>query len=33
VKVTPLREKLPLIAAPGVMWLLWKSRRRARPAE
>jgi len=37
VKVTPLREKYPLIAAPGVLWLLWKSRRRARatgrPAE
>ena len=27
VKVTPLREKYPLIAAPGVLWLLWKSRR------
>jgi hypothetical protein len=33
VKVTPLREKYPLIAAPGVLWLLWKSRRRPRPAE
>jgi len=27
VKVTPLREKFPLIAAPGVLWLIWKSRR------
>lgn len=27
VKVTPLREKYPLIAAPGVLWLLWRSRR------
>lgn len=36
VKVTPLREKFPLIAAPGVLWLIWKSRRRQRsqrPAE
>ena len=33
VKVTPLREKYPVIAAPGVLWLLWKSRRRERPAE
>jgi hypothetical protein len=33
VKVTPLRERFPLIAAPAVMWLLWKSRGRARPAE
>jgi hypothetical protein len=33
VKVTPLREKYPLIAAPGVLWLLWKSRRRERPAD
>jgi hypothetical protein len=37
VKVTPLREKYPLIAAPGVLWLLWKSRRSPRankgPAE
>ena len=28
VKVTPLREKYPLIAAPGVGWLLWRHRRR-----
>jgi hypothetical protein len=28
VKVTPLREKFPLIAAPAVVWLIWKSRRR-----
>lgn len=28
VKVTPLREKFPLLAAPGVLWLLWRSRRR-----
>jgi len=33
VKVTPLRERFPLIAAPSVMWLLLKSRGRARPAE
>jgi hypothetical protein len=33
VKVTPLREKFPLIAAPSVLWLLWKSRRSQRPAE
>lgn len=33
VKVTPLRERFPLIAAPSVLWLLWKSRRQARPAE
>jgi hypothetical protein len=33
VKVTPLREKYPLIAAPSVLWLLWQARRRARPAE
>jgi hypothetical protein len=32
VKVTPLREKFPLIAAPGVLWLLWKSRRAHKPA-
>ena len=31
VKVTPLREKFPLIAAPGVLWLLWKSRRAHKP--
>ncbi|HYD23200.1 MAG TPA: hypothetical protein VEB68_00255 [Croceibacterium sp.] len=30
VKVTPLRERFPLVAAPGVVWLLWRSRRRAR---
>lgn len=28
VKVTPLREKFPLIAAPSVLWLLWRSKRR-----
>ena len=28
VKVTPLRERFPLIAAPGVLWLLWRARRR-----
>ena len=33
VKVTPLREKYPLIAAPEVLWLLWKARRGERPAE
>jgi len=33
VKVTPLREKYPLIAAPSVLWLLWRSRRRGTPAE
>jgi hypothetical protein len=33
VKVTPLREKFPLIAAPGVMWLLWRARRRERTAD
>jgi hypothetical protein len=32
VKVTPLREKFPVIAAPGVLWLLWRARRRGRPA-
>ena len=30
VMVTPLRERFPLIAAPGVLWLIWKSRRRIR---
>ena len=33
VKVTPLREKFPLIAAPGVLWLIWKSRRRPQASE
>jgi len=33
VKVTPLREKFPLIAAPGVAWLLWRARKRERPAD
>ena len=33
VKVTPLREKFPLIAAPEVLWLLWKSRRSSRAAK
>lgn len=33
VKVTPLRERFPLIAAPSVLWLIMKSRRRSRPAE
>jgi hypothetical protein len=33
VKVTPLRERFPLIAAPGVLWVIWKSRRRGRPAD
>jgi len=33
VKVTPLRERFPLIAAPSVMWLLWKARGRAQPGE
>jgi len=37
VKVTPLREKFPLIAAPGVLWLLLRARRagpgKQRPAE
>ena len=33
VKVTPLRERYPRIAAPGVVWLLWRARRRVRPAE
>jgi hypothetical protein len=32
VKVTPLRERFPLIAAPSVLWLLWKSRRSQKPA-
>lgn len=32
VKVTPLRERFPVIAAPGVLWLLWRARRRGRPA-
>jgi hypothetical protein len=32
VKVTPLRERFPVIAAPGVLWLLWRARRRDRPA-
>ena len=32
VKVTPLRERFPVIAAPGVLWLLWKSRRGHKPA-
>jgi len=27
VKVTPLREKFPLIAAPAFLWQLWRSRR------
>jgi hypothetical protein len=33
VKVTPLREKYPLIAAPSVLWLLLRARRSERPAE
>lgn len=33
VKVTPLREKFPLLAAPGVLWLLWRARRGERPAK
>ena len=33
VKVTALREKYPLLAAPGVLWLLWRARRKERPAE
>ena len=33
VKVTPLREKYPVIAAPAVLWLLWRARKKARPAE
>ena len=33
VRVTPLREKYPLIAAPEVLWLLWKSRRSSRAAK
>jgi len=37
VKVTPLREKFPLLAVPGLLWLLWRSRLGARanksPAE
>jgi hypothetical protein len=33
VKVTPLREKYPLIAAPSVLWLLWKAKRREKPAD
>lgn len=28
VKVTPMREKFPLLAAPGVLWQLWRARRR-----
>jgi hypothetical protein len=32
VKVTPLRERFPVLAAPGVLWLLWRARRRDRPA-
>jgi len=27
VKVTPFRERYPLLAAPGVLWSLWKHRR------
>jgi len=33
VKVTPMRERFPLIAAPGVLWLLWRARRREKTAE
>jgi hypothetical protein len=33
VKVTPLREKFPLIAVPSVLWLLWKAKRRESPAD
>ena len=33
VKVTPLREKYPLIAAPNLLWVLWRARRKVRPAE
>jgi hypothetical protein len=33
VKVTPLREKYPLIAAPSVLWLLLRARRRETPAK
>lgn len=31
VKVTPLRERYPLLAAPGVLWLLWRARRKSGP--
>lgn len=31
VKVTPLRERFPLIAAPAVLWLLWRRRRARAP--
>src|SRR5690606_33985599 len=31
VKVTPLRERYPLLAAPGGLWLLWRARQGARP--
>jgi hypothetical protein len=33
VKVTPLREKYPLIAAPSVLRLLWRARRSKQPAK
>ena len=33
IKVTPLREKFPLLAAPGVLWLLWRVKRRERAAK
>lgn len=29
-EVTPFREKHPLLAAPGVLWTLWRRRRKAR---
>lgn len=29
IEVTPLRERFPLVAAPGVLWALWRHRRRA----
>jgi hypothetical protein len=30
VDVTPWREKHPVLAAPGVLWRVWRARRRAR---
>lgn len=31
VKLTPWRERHPVLAAPGVLWQVWKARRNARP--
>ena len=30
VEVTPFRERYPVLAAPGVLWSLWRHQRRAK---